>query len=133
MTAVASTIPAGLDADGMSPEERRQYEMLRAHRVMGLLMQRVPLDIPMTRWSVGDSLLGFRVALVVEGSVGIMPTDHASRAAVMKLAEQLNLTYSEEPHGDSRNIVSATGRYNGVHVKLFDLVKPCTCGCGGAL
>lgn len=131
MTAVLDIrMPAGLDSDGMTPDERRQHETMQAARVQLLLMQRVPMSLPVWRWSVisgvtkvGDPRIG------VEGHLGVMPSDHASRAAVMKLAEQFGLDYVEKPHSEGKNSVTATGFYAGVSVRFFDLVEPCPCGC----
>lgn len=132
MTALDTRIPAGLDADGMSPDERRQYEALRAHRALGLMVQRIPLDIPMWRWSICSGITSSTDnALGIDAHLGELANDHASRAAVMKLAEQFGLEYIEKPHINGRNIVSANGRYAEAPVKLWTLVNPCTCGCGG--
>lgn len=123
MTLIDSRIPAGLDADGMSPDERRQYDQLRAHRVLGQILMRIPLSIP-----VPDLVIrGGALELLVTGAGG----DHAKRANVMALGEQFELDYTETPHGDgSLNWVAATGTYSGVRVKFWQLVDPCDCGCG---
>jgi hypothetical protein len=132
MTAVLdTTIPAGLDRDGMSRDERRQFETLRAHRALGLIMQRVPMWLPMWNWSIRIGVHGAADNTIgIEGHFGSMPNDHASRAALMGLAEQFGLEYAEKPHL-SENIITATGMYAGVRVRFFDLVQPCLCGCRG--
>lgn len=134
MTAVLDTrIPAGLNADGMTPDEARQYQTLRAHRALGLLMQRVPISIPFWRWSISAGIhTAIDNTLGIEATLGDIPNGHASRAAVMGLSEQFGLDYVEKPHLNGKNIVSATGFYAGVPVKFYDLVEPCACGCGGA-
>lgn len=134
MTAVLDTrIPAGLNADGQTPDEARQYQTMTAARIQLLLMQRVPMSLPVWRWSIVPSVAGVGDPRIgVEGHLGIMPSDHASRAAVMKLAEQFDLDYVEKPHSDGKNSVTATGFYAGVPVRFFDLVEPCLCGCAGA-
>lgn len=129
MTVLDSRIPAGLDADGMTPDERRQYETLRAQRTLGLLMQRVPIQLNMWSWTVRIGIHGATDNTIgIEGHLGSMPNDHASRAAIMGLAEQFGLAYTEKPHL-SENIITATGFYAGVPVRFLDLVKPCACGC----
>lgn len=134
MTAVLDTgIPAGLDSDGMTRDERRQFETLQAHRALGLIMQRVPMSIPMWSWTVCIGVHGATDNKIgIEGNLAAMPNGHASRAALMGLAEQFGLEYAEKPHL-SENIVTASGFYAGVPVRFFDLVKPCLCDdCGGA-
>lgn len=130
MTILDTRIPAGLDKNGMTPDEARQYQMLRAHRALGLLMQRVPINIPLWRWSVVSGVHSVTDRTIgIEANLGTMPNDHASRAAIMKLAEQFGFAYDEKPHLDDKNIVTATGTYADVHVRFFKLVKPCACGC----
>ncbi len=125
------TIPVGLDENGMDPDERRQYDALRAHRALGLLMQRVPLDIPMWRWSVCSGIVDSTDnTLGIDAHLGELANDHASRAAIMKLAEQFGIDFTEKPHINGKNIVSAHGRYAGVPVRFWTLVAPCMCGCG---
>lgn len=125
MSLIDSRIPAALDEDGMSPDEKQQYEMLRAHRVLGLLIQRIPLSTPMWRWAICSD-----GSHAIEGTLAVTASGHESRAHLMALAEQLGLDYSEKPHINGKNIVSAVGVYAGVRVKLLDLVKPCACeGC----
>lgn len=133
MSLLDTRIPAGLDENGMDPDERRQYETLRAHRALGLIVQRVPLDIPMWRWAICSGIVhNTDNTLGIDAHLGDMPNDHASRASIMKLAEQLGLDFTEKPHLNGKNIVSARGRYAEVPVKIWTLVSPCTCGCGVA-
>lgn len=131
MTILDTTIPAGLDQDGMTANERRQYELLKAHRALGLLIQRIPINTPWWRWSVVRDSVSFD-KFAVEGHLGTVPNGHASRAIVMGIAEQFGFEYAEKPHGDGKNIITATGIHADVNVKVFDLVAPCACGCGGA-
>lgn len=135
MTAVLDTrMPAGLNMDGQTPDESRQYQTMQAARVQLLLMQRVPMRLPVYDWSIrsGINNVADRTPGVVV-HLGALPSDHASRAAIMGLAEQFDLEYAEEPNGNGQNIVTAAGIYAGVPVKFLDLVEPCACGCGGGV
>lgn len=131
MTVLDTRIPAGLDSDGMTPDERRQFETLRAHRALGLLIQRVPVRYTMWRWSICAGVHG-----VTDRSIGVevtlgSTTGHDARATLMGLAEQFGLDYAEKPHGNGDNIVTATGFYAGAPVRFLKLVEPCACGCEG--
>ena len=133
MTVLDTRIPAGLDTDGMTPDERRQYETLQAHRALGLLMQRVPISTHLWRWSICPGIHGdANNTIGIEATIGTTPNGHAARADIMKLAEQFGLAYAEKPHGNGKNIVTATGFYAGVAVRFFDLVQACACGCEAA-
>lgn len=124
MTILDTRIPAGLDANGMSPDERRQYETLRAHRALGLLMQRIPVSASIGDWTIR----GGRIEILTGGC----RTGHAARAKVLLLAEQFGLTYAEKPHINGRNHISASGVYAEASVEFWDLVEPCACeDCGG--
>lgn len=119
-----ATITPGLDRDGMDADERRQFETLRAHRAMGLLMQRVPLGTKIGDWVIR--------AGCIEALVGGVKTDHEKRAAVMRLAEQFGFEYREDRRDDGLLMVTASGTYADAHAKFWQLVKPCGCGCDGA-
>lgn len=133
MTAVLDTrIPAGLNADGQTPDEARQYQTMTAARVQMLLMQRVPMRTEVYTWTIrqgihasDDNTIGVDVQLKYTRD------GHAARATVMGLAEQFSLDYTDNPHLCGDNIITATGMYAGVPVRFFDLVEPCKCGCGG--
>lgn len=124
MSLLDTRIPAGLDENGMDPDERRQYEMLRAHRAMGLLMQRVPLGTKIGDWLIRGGH--------IEALVGAVKTDHDKRAAVMLLAEQFGFEYREDRRDDGLLMVTASGTYADAPAKFWQLVKPCNCGCGVA-
>lgn len=102
--------------------KRRDAEV-RAHRVLGLLMQRVPAGIRVGVWAVTnhhavDVMLG-----------GHTLTGHEVRANVMMLAEQFGLDYFATQHTETRDtvMVAAAGLYEGVPVKFWYLVAPCAC------
>jgi hypothetical protein len=121
MSLLDTRIPAGLDADGMTPDERRQFEMMRAHRAMGLVMARVPIST-----NLGDcTVRGGCVDILVGG----LRSDHDKRAKLMLLAEQFGFEYTEQHHVGDQNMVAATGTYAGAPVKFWQLVRPCSCGC----
>lgn len=124
MTLLDTRIPAGLDADGMTADERRQFEQLRAHRALGLIMQRVQLNIPVFDWLIR--------ANAIEIMIGGLLSDHEKRARIMLLAEQFGFEYTETKHGASQNMVAASGIYGETPVRFWQLVAPCSCGCGVA-
>lgn len=123
MSLLDTRIPAGLDENGMDPDERRQFNTLQAHRALGLIMQRVPIGFRVFDWLIRDG--GIEIMLSAD-------SDHAKRAMVMALGEQFGFEYVENRHGSSQNMVSASGFYSGVSVKFWQLVSPCSCGCGVA-
>jgi hypothetical protein len=105
----------------MSANERQRRAAIRAHGTLGRLLRRIPWDIPLWGLSVQGDLIDIRL--------NAMANDHATRAAVMQLAEQFGLTYYEIPlpGHDGRNKVACTGRYDDVPVKVWSLVAPCAC------
>lgn len=114
--------------------ELRHQQTVRAHRVLGQLIERVPLDFPMWRWSVSTGITSaVDLTIGVEVNLNVMPNGHASRAAMMGLAEQFGLDYTEKSFTSDKNAITALGHIDEVPVKFFDLVAPCDCGnCGGA-
>lgn len=124
MTALDTRTPVRLDADGMSPDERRQFETLRAHRALGLIVRRVPIGIKLGDLTIRDGCLDMLV--------GGVRSDHEKRAVVMMLAEQFGFEYTERDHGQGQNKVAATGVYAETSAMFWQLVKPCDCGCAVA-
>lgn len=116
----------GIIPDGeYTTADERQAE-LWVHQVLGSLMQRVPTSIRIGEWIILHRSIDVRL-----GSYGT--SDHQHRAHMMMLAEQFNLAYAEGQinHDPDRNVVVATGHYEGVPVKFWRYVAPCTCGeCG---
>lgn len=99
---------------------------IRAHEVMGQMMQRIPRYVRVSSWTVRhgeiDLMLGW-----FDG--------HQARALLMLVAELFNLEYDERLHSSdgTDHMVSASGRYAEVPVRAWKLVAPCDCGnCGGA-
>lgn len=121
-----ATITPGLDADGMAPDERRQFDAAKAARVLQSIIRRVPLSIRIGDWRICDSVAHLAAGIEVMLSYD---TDHAKRAHVMALSEQFGLEYAETPRSDGQNTVAASGFYQGVPLKFWQLVSPCDCGC----
>lgn len=109
-------------------EQRQRDEELRICQVLGSLMQRVPVMTRIGSWTILHHGIDVRLG-------GYGSSDHQHRAHMMMLAEQFDLTYveGEVEHDPARNMVAATGNYEGVPVKFWRYVAPCTCGdCGAA-
>jgi len=116
---------AEADLDRATADRQRRDAELRAHDVLGQIMQRVPANIRIGSWAVNYTAVDIMLSAVA--------SDHDARAKVMQLAEQFDFGYSEAEHNNGRNIVAATGAYKRVPVKFWHLVKPCNCGECGAV
>lgn len=104
-------------------EQRQRDDELRTYQVLGSLMRRVPTSIRVSSWTILHHGIDMRL-----GRYG--DSDHAHRAHMMMLAEQFDLTYTEGEveHDSAQNMVTATGDFEGVPVKFWRYVAPCTCG-----
>jgi len=114
--------------DPKSIEQQQRDQDLLAYRVLGELMGRVPIGIRIGGWNIGSGSIDVHVR-------GFGLSDHEIRGRVMQLAEQFSLDYAEYPLGGSpsQNRVSACGDYQGVSVRFWYLVSPCSCeDCGAA-
>lgn len=105
----------------------RLDKQLAAHRVQGDLMPAIPTNIRIVSWTITSE--GLR------GQMQVWPTDdHQSRLNLRNLADLFDLAYRETAAkaGDGHAEVSASGVVDGVAVKFWDFVAPCTCGCHAA-
>ncbi|HEU5429591.1 MAG TPA: hypothetical protein VFU74_22110 [Actinocrinis sp.] len=121
------TLSAGLDADGMTADERRQYETRQAVRALGLLLQMIPADVQVFEWRI-----------LHDYTIEVMPhhlgTDHEKRFLIRRLANTLpGFEFVERPHSATLNHTAAAGTVGGVEVRLWFLLKPCTCQCHGSV
>lgn len=124
MSLFDTVTPAAPDADGMTPDEKRQFETMRAHRMLGLLIQRIPADVHM-----------YELTMRHDG-ISAMPhksgTDDEQRILIRRLAALLDgFEYTDRPHDSSRDRVAAVGEIGGVRVELWSLVDQCQCHCHG--
>lgn len=117
------TIPVGLNADGMSEPERRQFETRQAMRVEGLLLQMIPADIDLAEWTIRHD--GIEITPSQDG------TDDEQRYILRRLVKILGFEFAERPCSPTMNRVSAVGSVNGVRVELWNTLRPCTCKCHG--
>lgn len=127
MTLIDSATPAVLADDGMSPDEQRKHDALHAHRALGLLIARVPLDMPIGEWCIRAG--GIECLANPKWNA----TDDEIRDFMRRLAKAVDMEYAERRHSNTQNMVAATGEIEGVHVRLWQLVKPCTCSCHSAV
>lgn len=108
-------------------EQRQRDDELRIYQVLGSLMRRVPIDTRIGSWTILHHGIDVRLG-------GYGESDHQHRAHMMMLAEQFDLKYTEGDveHDPARNMVTATGDFEGVPVKFWRYVAPCACGDCGA-
>jgi hypothetical protein len=120
-------LPDGLDADGMTPDEKRQHDAFIAHRALGLLMQRIPVDVPITRWSIE----GFDI----EAELNDLPFTKAQvRSTMRRAAKALGFEYTARPFSTERDKISVIGSVDGVtRCEIWVLVDPCVCSCHSAV
>jgi hypothetical protein len=113
----------------LTPDETKRLALLDAHAALGLLIGRVPMDLPVADWRIQDTGLDCMVSHPYKA------TDDDVRTLVRRLAKATGLEYSERRHNDSQNMVMATGTVAApasgaeVPVRFWQLVKPCQCGC----
>lgn len=117
------TIPAGLDFDGMTADERRQHDTRQAVHALALLLQMVPADIRIFEWRI-----------MHDAAIEIMPSNlgdhHAERLTIRRLADELpGFEFVERPHSTALNRVTAVGLVANVRVEFWTLLRPCTCTC----
>lgn len=117
----SATIPAGLGADGMTPDEQRQFESLRMQMLLGRLIHMIPVDVPVFEY------------IIRGGEIQAMPkkpgTDDEQRFVMRRLAKVLGFEYTDRPHNGSKDRIAAVGEIDGVRVELWNLVSPCHCSC----
>lgn len=112
-----------VDESADSESERVLLDTLAAHRVLGDLITTVLPNIRVGSWTIGY------------GSVEVMlsghnKTDDQIRAELRSVAGLLALAYDEKDHGGGKNIVTATGTVDSIHVRFWRLVLPaCSCAC----
>lgn len=124
MTLIDARIPAGLNDDGQTPDEQRQFSALQAYRALGILMQMTPPDVQIASWTIDTNAI-----YGMHASYGY--NDDDLRASMRQMASALGKGFerTEKPHADGRNKMSINGSVNGVHVEVWVLLDPCECSC----
>lgn len=122
MTAIDDTTQTDLTAD-----EESRLDLLDAYRALNELIGRVPLDIRIADWRIQ------RDGIDCMANPPYRATDDEIRAIMRRLATATRLEYAEKRHNDTQNMVMATGEIDGVAVRFWQLVKPCTCPCHAAV
>jgi hypothetical protein len=123
MTSADDTTRTDLTAD-----EQKRLALLDAHAALGVLIGRVPMDIPIADWRIQRDGLDCMV------NPPWNATDDETRALVRRLAKVVGFEFSERRHNDIQNMVMATGVITTptgaeVPARFWQLVKPCACGC----
>lgn len=119
---------ANAPAAELTPDERRQAQQLQAHRVLMLLMDRVPLQLPFTNWTISRD--GIR-AMYSQHQQGAPEP----RGAMRRLAaEMLGFEHAVRTHDAQADKISVVGEIEGIRCELWVLVDRCACDCheGGA-
>lgn len=130
MTLIDGRIPASLDTDGMTPDEKRRHEQLRAHRALMLLMERVPLQLPFTNWTIADYPTHI-AAMYSKSRKGAPEARSAMRRLVKALGDGWELAV--KIHDASNEKITVVGEIEGVRCELWVLVDRCTCDCHSAV
>lgn len=126
MTLIDGRIPANLDTDGMTPDEKRQHEQLRAHRALLLLMERVPLQLPIASWTIDSRGIE---AMYNQHRKGTPKPRSAMRQLVKALGD--GWTHTVRTHDPKHDKINVVGEIEGVRCELWVLVEHCTCDCHG--
>jgi hypothetical protein len=124
MSSFDTVIPEGLGEDGMTAAEQRQFDNRMAARALCLLVQMVPVDIPIDEWSITDGCVQARHSVD-----GLSPNQ--VRASMRRLALRLGEGFIQEefPVGNGMNKAAVVGRLAGVAVRVWVLALACECGC----
>lgn len=114
----------------LTPDEQERLSLLDAHAALGVLIGRVPMDLPIASWRIE-----YGTRLDCMANPPYKATDDDIRALMRRLAKATGLTFAEKRHDDRQNMVMATGTVAApasgaeISVRFWQLVKPCACGC----
>lgn len=107
----------------LTADEQTRLALLDAYRALNELIGRVPLDIGIADWRIQHD------GINCMANPPWRATDDEIRALMRRLADATRLEYAEKRHDDRQNMVTASGEIDGIAVKFWQLVKPCTCYC----
>ena len=113
----------------LTPDEQKRLALLDAHAALGVLIGRVPMDLPIADWRIQDR------GLDCMANPPYKATDDDIRALMRRLAKATGMEFAERRHNDNQNMVMATGTVAApasgaeVPVRFWQLVAPCQCGC----
>lgn len=126
MTATIETPVGAEERNEPTADEQRVLTAMAANYVIGTLITAIPADVRIVTWSIGTE--------GVRGQLQVWPTDENQvRVNLRRLAAMFGLTYAEAARrpGAVQVEVAAAGVIDGVSVRFWDFVAPCTCGCHG--